>query len=157
MIHCYCKVMLLCCALFGGLPLGAPCIRPVYIGVLCFFFFSNLYIHSFTYQKKKKNLLQFFIMFSKCVNNSSFDQLYLMFPKSYYVFSFCIIFSQTPKFWPCQSILRKVIKIALMSTNLFLTQSWYIFQLVSPKPWGIRVETLAKILRAFVSIIQAWV
>lgn len=26
------------CALFGGLAVGAPCICPVCVGVLCFFF-----------------------------------------------------------------------------------------------------------------------
>ena len=36
--------------LFLGLALGAPCIRPMYVGVPCFF--TNLCIPSFTYKKK---------------------------------------------------------------------------------------------------------
>ena len=38
------------CAPFLGLALGAPCIRPMYVGVPCFF--TNLCIPSFTYIKK---------------------------------------------------------------------------------------------------------
>ena len=43
------------CALFGGLALGAPCIRPVHVGVLGFFF-KFLYTFLYLSKKKKKNI-----------------------------------------------------------------------------------------------------
>ena len=44
------------CALFGGLALGAPCIRPVHVGVLGFFF-KFLYTFLYLSKKKKKTLM----------------------------------------------------------------------------------------------------